>query len=349
MKSRKILFGLAEGNLRGCAIRRMGAAVMLTAMVILAGCGGTPQAVTPGPGEALVSTPEVSTADNNIGDQPMRSVVLDWSDRTMGQASSPAWLKLLVINGNSSAIRSEFGIPADSKVDFSVADRSNRDEARVQAGLLYAQKTAQALKQYVVTGAASRLDQGQMDIVEDITTATKVTMTGTERIADFWQLVETEDPSTKAKSRVYKYWVVYIMPQATWSQLTRKYVNDIIGQVPDRAVQVQLANAYADIEREASREQTMTDAEFKQKIDLQYQAAKDAQEREMAKINQRPATTAAIAGTAQAQARAEQDRLDTARWAAYRSGDPAIAAVASTTSADFDWISALATAVEVLK
>jgi hypothetical protein len=64
----------------------------------------------------------------------------------------------------------------------------------------------------------------------------------------------------------------------------------------------------------------------------------------MALINQQTAANAAQAQVAQTQVRAEAG----ARYAAYRSGDPAVAAAASTTAADFDWISALSTAAKII-
>jgi outer membrane murein-binding lipoprotein Lpp len=168
----------------------------------------------------------------------------------------------------------------DSRVKFSLAQRANREEARVQAGLLFAAQIAAELKTYVVTAAGQTLDAGQLDIVEEITTATKVNISGMERKADFWRLVETEDPSTRAKSREYLYYVVWAMPQATWTALTWKYVKDVVGKLPDGAVQTNVARAYGDIQAAADRQTEMTDAEFQQRLRLQEQSARDAEERD---------------------------------------------------------------------
>ena len=151
-------------------------------------------------------------------------------------------------------------------------------------------------------------------------------------------------PAARVKSREYIYYVVWSMPQATWTALTRKYVNDVIGKIPDRQVQINVANAYNDIQAAADRENEMTDAEFQQKLRLQEQAAKDAQAREIARINQTTAATTAAAQTAQAQVKAEA----AARYAAYKYGDPAAAAIAATTAEDIDWISALGTAASIV-
>jgi hypothetical protein len=127
------------------------------------------------------------------------------------------------------------------------------------------------------------------------------------------------------------------MPQETWAALTRKYVNDVIGEIPDRAVQTNVARAYGDIQAAADREQEMTDTEFRQKLRMQEQAAWDAQSRDMARINQETVVAVTAVDAVARAAEAE------ARYSAYRSGDPAKAAAAATTAGDIDWISALGT------
>jgi hypothetical protein len=151
-------------------------------------------------------------------------------------------------------------------------------------------------------------------------------------------LIETENSGGRAKSREYVYYVAWAMPQATWTALTRKYVNDVVGKIPDQAVQTNMARAYGDIQAAADREQEMTDAEFRQKLRMQEQAARDAQAREMARINQETVVAVTAVDAAARAAEAE------ARYSAYRSGDPAKAAAAAATAGDIDWISALGTA-----
>jgi hypothetical protein len=319
--------------------------VLAAAIAALAGCASS-AAPAQAPVQASAPTQAEIRQDqdaNNVSTAALRSTVIDWSNRNIGEDSVPVWLKPLVKEQHG-VVRTELNLNPTVRVGYSMSRRPNRDEARVQAGLLFAQKTANSLKQYVVTAAAQSLDQGQMDIVEQITTATKIEITGNREVTQFWQLVETEDPSTRSKSREYVYYIVYEMDAQTWTQLVRKYVNDVIGQIPDRAVQTQIANAYGEIDAKSRRENEMTDAEFRQKLDLQMQAAKDAQAREMARINQQTAATAAQAQVAQTQVQAESD----ARYAAYKYGDAATAAAASTTAADFDWISALSTVADVV-
>ena len=278
---------------------------------------------------------------NNVDVQPVLSRVLDWNNRNMGQEPHPAWLKAIIINNRQDAVRQEFDLGDDAVVRVSQAQRQKREEARVLSDLMFAQSIANELKRYVVTAAASRLDQGSMEIVEEITSSTKVTLTGGQKLQDFWQQVETNDNGLK--SRNYVWYTVYAFPGNTWGALTRKYVNDVIGQVPDSAVQKQIANAFGEIDAAAKRNDARSDAEFYQTLELQKQAAANKQKQDMARIKSHTAANANAAEVAKAQVKAEAD----ARYAAYKSGNPATAAAASVTANDVDWISDLSTSASI--
>ena len=283
------------------------------------------------------TTDAVIPSSSNVDVAPTRTVVRDWSNRSMGIPATPAWLQSLVVNGNTGPIKQDFGINGSNRVKYIVAQNRNRENARVQAGLLFAAKTANELKQYVVTGAGSVLDGGELDIVEEIATATKVTIAGNETVADFWQLVETEDTATRQKNQEYLYYIVYSMPEDIWKALVRKYTNDIIGKLPDRAVQTKVAQAFGDIDAAASRETEMTEAQFVVQVEAQRLAAERAYELEQARISGQTAVGVAAA-TPAAQTKQE----------IYVSGDPAKIAAASVTAADVDWITALSTAASVM-
>jgi len=303
----------------------------IAVIFVLASCKSQPQQ-TSAPTHAEIKKEQ---NDANVSAQPMPSRVLDWSNRNMGEPQAPPWLKSL-LRGNSQAVKQEFGLNPNAKVKYSLAQRSNRDEARVSSTLLFNQQIATELKNYVVTAAAQTLNQGQMDIVEEITTATKVIVTGNRNVAEFWQLVETTDDRSGARSREYLYYIVWSMEPDIWDQIVRKYVNDVIGKLPDRQVQTNVANAFNDIAAASRRETELNDRDFQRMIDERARAAENAQEREMARIR-----SGAQADIAQAKADSA------ARYAAYKSGDPTVTAVASTTAGDVDWIKALSTASKV--
>ena len=316
---------------------------ILTLTFALAGCRSNAPAASNAPAQNVPAIPPSGPPANanNVGVQALRSTVIDWNNRNMGVESFPGWLKGLVVNNRASAVIQEFSLPDTAVVRASQAERANREEARVLADLMFAQQVANELKRYVVTAAGQNFNEGQMDIVEQITSSTKVTMTGAQKVADFWQQIEKEDNGLK--SRTYIWYTVYAFPGNTWGQLTRKYVNDVIGQIPDRPVQAQIAQAFGEIDAEAKSNKERSDAEFNQMLALQRQAAEDKQKREMARINQQTALGTAAAETAKAQAEAEAQ----ARFAAYKYGNPATAAAASVTANDIDWISALGTAASL--
>jgi hypothetical protein len=304
------------------------ATIVTAAIFVLAACASKP--LTPEEQQAEIRRAQ---GEANVDIQPFASTVLDWSNRNLGVDPFPLSLKLLV-QGNSQMIRQEYSINPNARVKYSVAQRANRDEARVQAGLLFNAQIANELKVYVVTGAAQTLNQGQMDIVEEITTATKINITGNNRVTDFWQLVETTD-DRGVRVREFIYYVVWSMDDGIWDQLVRKYVNDVIGQIPDRQVQINLANAFDDIAAASRREQALDDREWQQMVEQQYQTARNAQQREMTQM-----VTSASVDIAQAES--------VARYAAYSSGDPWVARIAATTAADIDWISALRTVASII-
>jgi hypothetical protein len=284
-----------------------------------------------------VPQPAASAKQNNIEVQALHSTVINWNNRNMGVPPFPAWLKALIINNRQDAVRQEFSLPEDTVIRVSQAERPNREEARVLADLMFAQQVANELKRYVVTGAASRFDQRVTQTVEEITSSTKVTLTGGQKLPDFWQQVETDDNGIKSRS--YVYYSVYAFPGNSWSQLVAKYLFEVVGQIPDSRVQLQIRDSFAEIDRQTKRGEERSDAEFYQTLDLQVKEVENKQRQDMARINQQTALGTAGAEAAKAQATAEAN----ARYAAYKSGNPSTAAAASVTANDTDWVKALST------
>jgi hypothetical protein len=188
------------------------------------------------------------------------------------------------------------------------------------------------------------LDQQQIDVVENITAITEADVTGMRQITDFWQYVEKTDPTNNVKSRVYVYYIVYGCSSEIYTALVRKYVNDVIGKLQDRQVQTNIANAYGEIQRKATIQEERSQAEFEQELRLREQAVANLQAQEMARINQQTVLGQANASVAQSAVNADAR----ARYAAYKYGDPATAAAATTTAADIDWINALSTVADIV-
>ena len=307
---------------------------LLILVLAMAGCASTP---VPASAPAEKPTPSGDTKtgptqkENNVDVAPAHSTIIDWNNRNLGQANNPPWLRAYLINNREDLVRQEFNLPEGTVIRVGQAERPNREEARVLAGLMFSQRIANELKQYVVSGQASSLSQGQMQIVEQVTNTTKVTVTGARALPDFWQYIEKDDNGVKTRS--YVWYSVYAIDGNTWSQVVAKYLFDVAGQIPDPAVKKQIANSFSEIDQKAKHGEELSDAEFKQKLDLMNKQVDNLQQQDMAKINQQTVQSVAASNVAVADANALK--------AAYASGNPAIVAAASLTANDIDWVNAL--------
>jgi len=313
---------------------------LLVTVLILSviGCGSNPKV------SGNVSTDggvDVSVApsgnNNNVDTAPTKITIIDWNNRTMGEDADPAWLRSFVRNKRDDIVKNTFGLSGNSVIRISQAERPNVEAARIASDLNFASQIAYELKRYVVAGTARNFDQNTMEEVEKITSTTKVTLTGGRQLPGFWQQVERNDDGVKTRS--YIYWTVYVFDDSVWSQLIAKYLYDIVRQVPDSKVQQQLQGSFNEMDRQTKREEQQTDAQFNQMLNMQVKEADNKQQLEMAKINQQSVQAAALG----AAARAEAEEAANARYLAYRYGDSAAVAAAAMTSADVDWVKALAT------
>jgi predicted small lipoprotein YifL len=309
--------------------------VLLLASILfaLAACGSQPAPVQQAP--AAEQAPPAQTEPGRAAEgegmkiAALDSVIVDWSNRDSGQAAQPEWITEFVVYNNADAVTETFRLDPTAYVYFYSTKHRNLESARFDAQQFGAQKLAQEFKTYVMRAASRTMEQEQVNRLEEITTATKVSVAGNRQLADFWRRVRTNDGGRRTEE--YIYYIFWSMDRTVYNQILRKYVNEIIGQLPDTNEKRNIAQAYADIEKEANTREQRDEAQFQQQLQLQLKAAEDDQERQMAKINQQ---------TAQAQAEARYD--------AYKNGTTAAAAAASTTAADFDWISALASDVGLI-
>jgi hypothetical protein len=240
---------------------------------------------------------------------------LDWSNRSIGEIASPAWL-LPAIRGNWTAFKQEWQVSPDKVLKIGVARHSSRNCAQTIADVQYAARLANQLKQTVLTRAAISLgSDGEFDTVQDAATKALVNVAGQERLTDFWQLIETDEGNGK-KTRAYVYYVVYACDSGVWDQVVAKYLFDIVGQLPDKKTQQTISGMFNEINAEVKYEREKSDAQFQAEVAAQQRA-----------LTQAPQPVAA-------------------QLAAYRSGDSAQIAAASTTSADTDYVAALALAAK---
>lgn len=165
----------------------------------------------------------------NVDDGVDKVVVIDWTDRTLGEVAAPQWLKNMR-RGNSDMFKQQWGTDANRVVKVSMA--TGKTEATAQAlsraGFAYTQ--AAELSQKVIGRVGQGLnDVGQLEAVYVAASETKADMTGLREEAGFFQKVRTTKAGTKEQSEQYIYYTVFSMDKGTWDNLCKKYLMDVMG------------------------------------------------------------------------------------------------------------------------
>lgn len=165
----------------------------------------------------------------NVDDGVDKVVVIDWTDRTLGEVAAPQWLKNMR-RGNSDTFKQQWGTDANRVVKVSMA--TGKTEATAQAlsraGFAYTQ--AAELSQKVIGRVGQALnDVGQLEAVYVAASETKADMTGLREEAGFFQKVRTTKAGTKEQSEQYIYYTVFSMDKGTWDNLCKKYLMDVMG------------------------------------------------------------------------------------------------------------------------
>jgi hypothetical protein len=179
------------------------------------------------------------------------------------------------------------------------------------ADVQYAARLANQLKQVVLTRAAVSMgSDGEFDAVNDAATKALVTISGQERLTDFWQEIETTGDDDK-KAKYYNYYVVYACDSSVWDNLVAKYLYDIVGVLPEKKTQQTMTSLFEEINAATKNETPKSEAQFRAELAAQQQALQSG-------------------GISPGEQRA-----------AYRPNDTAKIAAASTTKADADYVAAL--------
>lgn len=165
----------------------------------------------------------------NVDDDVDKVVVIDWTDRTLGEVAASQWLKNMR-RGNSDTFKQQWGTDASRVVKVSMA--TGKTEATAQAlsraGFAYTQ--AAELSQKVIGRVGQGLnDVGQLEAVYVAASETKADMTGLREETGFFQKVRTTKAGTKEQSEQYIYYTVYSMDKGTWDNLCKKYLMDVMG------------------------------------------------------------------------------------------------------------------------
>ena len=240
-------------------------------------------------------------------DEIDKVVVVDWTDRTMGEISAPTWLKNMT-RGNSDTFKEQWSISADRVVKFSRA--TGKTEAIAQAlsraGFAYTQ--AAELNQKVIGRVGQGLnDVGQLEALFVAASETKADMTGLREEAGFFQKVRTTNAETGAKTEQYIYYTIYSMSKETWDALCKKYLMDMMGGADlETETQKKIGALFSEMKADADKKDAQKQAEEKRAYDAQMARL----ETEKTKAIEQTATAKLNAEEAKAkQAAAEADLL----------------------------------------
>lgn len=216
----------------------------------------------------------------NVDDGVDKVVVIDWTDRTLGEVAAPQWLKNMR-RGNSDTFKQQWGTDANRVVKVSMA--TGKTEATAQAlsraGFAYTQ--AAELSQKVIGRVGQGLnDVGQLEAVYVAASETKADMTGLREEAGFFQKVRTTKAGTKEQSEQCIYYTVYSMDKGTWDNLCKKYLMDVMGGADlttetQKKVGALFSEMKADADKKDSAKQAEEEALYKaQMARLEVERAK---------------------------------------------------------------------------
>ena len=162
-------------------------------------------------------------------DEIDKLVIVDWTDRALGEVSSPTWLKN-IRRGNSDLFKEMWKVDPNRVVK--VSEGKGKTEAIAQAisrsGFAYTQ--AAELKQKVIGRIGQGLnDVGQLEAAFVTANEAKVDMAGLREETGFFQKVRTTNAETKQTSEYFEYYTVYSMSKETWDEICKKYLMDVMG------------------------------------------------------------------------------------------------------------------------
>ena len=171
-------------------MKKLSIVIAVSALIFgFVGCGSTPKQ---DPVMPVQKAPE-----NEID----KVVVVDWTDRALGEIQAPTWLKNMR-RGNSDTFKQQWGTDSTRVVKVSSATGNTEAEAQAlsRAGFAYTQ--AAELSQKVIGRVGQGLnDAGQLEALYVAASETKADMTGLREETGFFQKVRTTNAETGEKQK----------------------------------------------------------------------------------------------------------------------------------------------------
>lgn len=229
---------------------------------------------------------KVSDAKN---DEIDKIVVVDWTDRVMGEVSAPTWLKNMR-RGNSDTFKEMWKVEPNRVVKISMATGKSEATAQALSRVGFAYTQAAELNQKVIGRVGQGLnDVGQLEALFVAASETKADMTGLREETGFFQKIRITNAETKQTSEQFIYYTVYSMSKENWDSLCKKYLMDIMGGANlETATQKKIGALFTEMKEDSDKKDAAKQAEEEalyksQMVRLETERAKA--EAETAQIN----------------------------------------------------------------
>lgn len=237
-------------------MKKLSIVIAVSALIFgFVGCGSTPKQETVKPDPVL----KVEEAKS---DEIDKVVVVDWTDRTLGEIQAPTWLKNMR-RGNSDTFKELWGTDSTRVVKVSSATGNTEAEAQAlsRAGFAYTQ--AAELSQKVIGRVGQGLnDAGQLEALFVAASETKADMTGLREETGFFQKVRTTNVETGEKTEKFIYYTVYSMDKGTWDNLCKKYLMDVMGGADlTTETQQKVGELFTEMKEDADKKEAQKQAE----------------------------------------------------------------------------------------
>ena len=218
----------------------------------------------------LVSMSTMAFAKSKYEKKADKAVLVDWTDRTLGEESAPKWL-LNLRRGNASKFKKEWEIDENRIVKVSMATGATEAVAQALSRASFAYVQSAELNQKVIGRVGQGLnDMGQLEAVFEAASQTKADMTGLREETGFFQKVRLTKRGTKEQTEKYVYYTVYSMDKSTWDNLCKKYLMDLMGSEGlETATQKKIGALFSEMKEDADKKDAKKAAEEKALYDAQ--------------------------------------------------------------------------------
>jgi hypothetical protein len=356
------------------------------AAALVAACASN--AAGPAPGAAQPGTSREMENESGVTIAAIKTKILDWQGRTARAPAIPQWIADIQLNrfDNAAGELSEQDIGSSIYRGLTISGPDLRG-AQMRTDLNFARTIARELQQSInvfLASSSNGMPQGTTEAMKELTqTKSQVELSGARQVAEFWQTVESEDPTNGRKTRETILYRMYGFKREDWAAITGGFVQKILDQLPARQrpeekdvadmLAAMLGDARHPVElsqKEKEMQLAAQDRMVNAQIDLMPAEQRRAAQMELAKLyadtsvtlnrqNSERAITLneqnnqALTQRTQAVAQSAAEQVNAvsqsnAERAAYSSGSPVLQTAAATTAADKPLVDAAKVAARII-